>query len=151
MPQKIMNEEIKKYQGRIYYLDLRTDRYGNKLTPRAEKATWIFDTSCYDHCSFELHHVIKFTPYEKNTSWYKERGLENCLILIPKKMHQHLENPIHGLTDDEFFELYKIHKYEILFIKDEFEKGNYPLILSKPSEYEIDYDGCFDELEEGVC
>lgn len=73
---KIMNNEIKKYQGRIYYLDIQKDIYGNLKRPRIEQAVWIFDTICYDHYSFELHHVIKFTHYEKNKDWYKNHGLE---------------------------------------------------------------------------
>lgn len=147
---KIMNDEIKKYQGRIYYLDIQKDIYGNKKKPRIEKATWIFDTSCYDHFSFELHHVIKYTHYEHNKFWYKNHGLEMCLILIPKIMHQHLENPIYELSDEDFYNKYLIHKYELVFDKKEFDKGNFPAILTKPTEDEIEYDGCFDSLYEGV-
>ena len=62
---KIMNDEIQKYQGRIYYLDIRKDIYGNLKSPRIERADWIENTQCYDHCSFELHHIIKFTQFEK--------------------------------------------------------------------------------------
>lgn len=142
---KIMNEEIKKYQGYIYYLDMRS----NGLKPRIESADWIIDTSCYDHFSFELHHVIKFTHYEQNKQWYQERGLNMCLILIPKVMHQHLENPVYELPDDIFFRKYSIHKYELLFIKKEYEKGNYPAILTKGSN-KISFDdidlSCFDEV-----
>ena len=67
-----------------------------------------------------------------------------CLILIPKIMHQHLENPIYELSDEDFYKKYKIHKYELLFIKDEFYKGNFPTILTKSIEFE------YEELE-GVC
>lgn len=143
---KIMNSEIKKYQGRIYYLEERFDAYGNKKTPSIEPADWIVDTSCYDHCSFELHHVIKFTQFEQNKVWFKERGLENCLILIRKKMHQHLENPIHELPNELFYDIYKINKWELVFDKAEFFNGNYPKELSRPTQSELEYDGCFDSL-----
>lgn len=147
---KIMNTEIKKYQGRIYYLEERVDPYGNIKSPSVEPATWIFDTTCYDHCSFELHHMIKFTHYEQNKKWYQERGLENCLILIRKKMHQHLENPIHELPADVFYNTYKINKWELLFDKDEFFNGNYPKELSQSSQNELEYDGCFDSLDDSL-
>ena len=49
---KIMNDEIQKYQDRIYYLDMRS----NGLRPRVEPANWIKTTKDYDHFSFELHH-----------------------------------------------------------------------------------------------
>lgn len=143
---KVMNDEIKKYQGRIYYLEERFDAYGNMKTPSVEPATWIHDTSCYDHCSFELHHIIKFTHYEQNKKWYQSQGLENCLILIRKKMHQHLENPIHELPNEVFYNTYKINKWELVFNKAEFLNGNYPKVLSKPTQSELDYDGCFDSL-----
>ncbi len=148
---KIMNEEIQKYQGRIYYLELNQDIYGNQKTPAIKPADWIENTKCYDHCSFELHHVIKFTNFEKNKNWYIERGLNMCLILIPKIMHQHLENPMYELTDEEFYNKYLIHKYELLFIKSEYDKGNYPAILTKVSNL-ISFDdvdlSCFADCEQ---
>ncbi len=134
MPKKIMNEEIKKYFGRIYYLDMRKDCYGNQLAPRIERAFWIESTNDYDHFSFELHHLIKFTHYENNIQYYKNLGLTNCLILIPKILHQHLENPVYSLTDDEFYNKYKINRYELLFSKKDFEQGKYPFVLAKPAE-----------------
>lgn len=143
---KIMNSEIKKYQGRIYYLEEHFDLFGNIKAPKVEPADWIVDTTCYDHCSFELHHMIKFTHYEQNQKWYQERGLENCLILIRKKMHQHLENPIHELPNEVFYNTYKINKWELVFDKAEFFNGNYPKELSKSTQSELEYDGCFDSL-----
>lgn len=142
---KIMNEEIKKYQGYIYYLDMRS----NGLKPSIEPAEWIVDTSCYDHFSFELHHVIKFTHYEQNKQWYQERGLNMCLILIPKVMHQHLENPVYELSDDDFYKKYGIHKFELLFRKIDYLKGWYPAILTKGSN-EISFDDIDLSCFEGV-
>lgn len=142
---KIMNDEIKKYQGRIYYLNIRE----NGLKPTIEPAEWIVDTSCYDHFSFELHHVIKFTHYEQNKNWYQEHDLNMCLILLPKVMHQHLENPVYELPADVFFKKYGIQKYELLFNKKDYMCGNFPAIL-KRSSTQISFDdvdlSCFDEV-----
>lgn len=126
---KIMNDEIKKYQGRIYFLDIEKDIYGNLKKPRIERADWIFDTKCYDHYSFELHHVIKFGHWEHNKSRYLKEGLKMCLILLPKVMHQHLENPEFELSDDDFYRKYLIHKHELLFIKSKYDEGKYPAML----------------------
>lgn len=145
---KIMNEEIKKYQGRIYYLDQ------SSINPKILPAEWIVNTSCYDHYSFELHHVIKFTHYEKNRTWCQERGLNMCLILIPKVMHQHLENPIYELSDEVFFEKYRIHKHELVFIKKDYDCGKFPAVLKNGST-EISFDdldlSCFDGIGNEVC
>lgn len=141
---KIMNDEIKKYHGRIYYLDQ------SSLHPKISPAEWIVDKTCYDHYSFELHHVIKFTHFEQNKNWYQERGLNMCLILIPKVMHQHLENPIYELSDEVFFEKYQIHKYELLFSKKDYDCGNFPVILENGST-NISFDdldlSCFDGVK----
>lgn len=147
---KVMNDEISKYQGRIYYLDIRYDRYRNLIKPHISEANWIYNTKCYDHFSFELHHVIKFTQYERNKAWFEQQGLKMCLILIPKIMHQHLENPEYKLSDEKFYKKYLIERYELLFSKKQFESGKYPQILSKATFDEIEYDGCFDAVT-GEC
>ena len=141
-----MNDEIKKYQGRIYYLNQSKDFWGNDVTPTIEEANWINSTADYDHSSFELHHMIKFTHYEQNQNYYKSHKLTNCLILIPKVLHQHLENPIYELSEEEFLNKYKIEKWKLLFSKNNFANGNYPKELSKTSNDLTDYDGCFDSL-----
>lgn len=143
---KIMNNEIKKYQGRIYYFD--TDV--KKILP----AEWIFSTADYDHFSFELHHVIKFSQYEREKQCFRSRGLEMCLVLIPKVMHQHLENPLYELPDNIFYEKYGIHKYELLFNKKDFERGNIPEILSHPNtsaNFEDVDISCFDNIYSEEC
>ena len=143
---KIMNEEIKKYQGRIYYLNQDKDIYGNDVTPTIQEAHWINSTADYDHCSFELHHMIKFTHYEQNQKLYKNLNLKNCLILIPKVLHQHLENPIYELSEEDFLKKYKIEKWKLLFNIDSFNTGKFPKELSKQNTDEITDDGCFDCL-----
>lgn len=144
---KIMNDEIKKYQGRIYYLDIKKDIYGNFKKPSIESAYWIQNTNCYDHCSFELHHMIKFTQFEQNKKWFHEQKLNNCLILIPKILHQHLENPVYELTNEQFYKKYLIQKYELLFNKTDYFNDKYPLVLKNTNSHELEFDGCFDCLE----
>lgn len=138
---KIMNNEIKKYQGRIYYFD--TDV--KKILP----AEWIFSTADYDHFSFELHHVIKFSKYEREKQWFRSRGLEMCLVLIPKVMHQHLENPVYGLPDHIFFEKYGVAKFDLLFDNKDFAKGFFPKIL-RCENMIVNFDdvdiSCFDNI-----
>ena len=141
-----MNEEIKKYQGRIYYLNQGKDFWGNEVAPTIEEATWINSTADYDHNFFELHHMIKFTHYEQNQSYYNSLGLKNCLVLIPKVLHQHLENPIYELNENDFQTKYKISKWKLLFNKNNFDNGNYPSQLKTPSFDEISDGGCFDAL-----
>ena len=109
---KIMNDEIKKYP--VYYLEERFDCAGNKLTPYIGKAYWIESTKDYDHCSFELHHIVPFTDWEKNTKNVRELASQ-ALILLPKIMHQHLENPVYKLTKEDFIRVYKINPNQILF------------------------------------
>ena len=138
---KIMNNEIKKYQGRIYYFDTGV----KKILP----AEWIFSTADYDHFSFELHHVIKFSQYEREKQWFRSRGLEMCLVLIPKVMHQHLENPVYGLPDHIFFEKYGVAKFDLLFDNKDFAKGFFPKIL-RCENMIVNFDdvdiSCFDNI-----
>ncbi len=103
---KNMNEEIKKYNGRIFYFDV------NKKKIR--RADWIFSTADYDHNFFELHHVVPFTDWERNTRNVQSL-VNNALILIPKVMHQHLENPIYKLNKEDFERIYGINPDLILF------------------------------------
>lgn len=103
---KNMNEEIKKYNGRIFYFDV------NKKKIR--RADWISSTADYDHYFFELHHVVPFTDWEKNTRNVQSL-VNNALILIPKVMHQHLENPIYKLNKEDFERIYGISPDLILY------------------------------------
>ena len=115
MLKKIMNREIKKYIDHIYYLEERFDEAGNRLKPHIGLAHWITSTKDYDHCSFELHHVVPFTDWEKNTKNVQKKVAHNALILLPKKMHQHLEVPTFKLDKKTFEQVYKINPDEILF------------------------------------
>lgn len=103
---KDMQKEIKKYQGNIYYFDIQTKS--------VKLADWIYSTADYDHYSFELHHFVPFTDWEKNTKNVRSK-VNNVLILLPKVMHQHLENPVYKLPKNLFEQVYGIHPDLILF------------------------------------
>lgn len=115
MARYLMNNEIKKYANDIYYCELRYDSAGNVLTPHIGRADWINSTKDYDHCSFELHHVVPYTDWERNTKNVREIVGKNALILLEKRMHQHLENPIYRLSKKDFERVYGINPDVILF------------------------------------
>lgn len=103
---KNMNEEIKKYQGRLYFFD--------KISKKIYPAEWIQSINDYNHYGYELHHVIPFTDWEKNTRNVQSL-VNNALVLIPKVMHQHLENPIYKLNKEDFERIYGINPDAILY------------------------------------
>ena len=102
-----MNNEIKKYQGQIYYFD----RASHDIKP----ADWIENIDDYNHDTYQLHHVVPYTDWSKNTKNVQEKVGHNALILLPKVMHQHLENPIYRLDKSEFERVWGIHPDTILF------------------------------------
>lgn len=73
----------------------------------------------YTHGLYDLHHFIKDQDYQRNKDWYIKNGIKQKLILLPRQMHIHLENPIYALSKKQFFEKYKIKKEELLFNKKE--------------------------------
>lgn len=158
MLKKIMNREIQKYINNIYYLEERFDEAGNRLKPHIGLAHWINSTKDYDHCSFELHHVVPFTDWEKNTKNVQKKVGYNALILLPKKMHQHLEVPTFKLDKKTFEQVYNINPDVILFdinsklprTKDLFykhildtETGARPRNIYAPDFFDVDT-SCFD-------
>lgn len=112
-----MNKEIQKYKGHIYYFDC--------VTHDIRPAAWIDSIDDYNHQRYELHHVVPYTDWEEvNILRESDKPLppkydtmpkHNALILIPKIMHQHLENPIYRLPKDKFEQVYGIHPDLILF------------------------------------
>lgn len=115
MSEKRMNKEIRKYQNMIYYFEERFDNAGNKITPYIGEAYWINSTKDYDHYSFELHHVVPYTDWERDTKNVRTKVKHNALILLPKIIHQHLENPIYRLSKPDFERVYKINPDKLLF------------------------------------
>lgn len=102
---KDMNADIKAFN--VYKL------VGRRLVLAPE----IVDIYCYDHYFYQLHHFIKAQQYKSRPEWYFANGIEEKLILLPSNMHEHLESPIYGLSDDEFYRKYRIEKDVLLFNK----------------------------------
>lgn len=127
MLHKNMNKEIKKYQGCIFVFDSDTKR----IYP----ADWIQTTADYDHFLFELHHVVPFTDWEISCSRfrkYKKMPEQNALILLPKVMHQHLENPVYKLNKNDFEKVYGINPDIILFDVNSRIKRTAELFITNP-------------------
>lgn len=162
MARYLMNNEIKEHINHIYYLEERFDSAGNRLTPHIEKAYWINSTKDYDHTSFELHHVVPYTDWKLNTKNVQKLVEHQALILLPKVMHQHLENPIYRLSKTDFERVYKINPDKILFdVNSKSERtcnlfydlhitgGNYSpysILSTAPISFEDVDLSCFDEV-----
>lgn len=164
MAKYLMNNEIKEHINHIYYLEERFDSAGNRLTPHIEKAYWINSTKDYDHISFEFHHVVPYTDWKLNTKNVQKLVEHQALILLPKIMHQHLENPIYRLSKADFERVYKINPDKILFdVNSKIERtcevffkhyepnlsGDYPnntLFSKSPVSFEDVDLSCFDEV-----
>lgn len=105
--QKDMAKEIKKYRGHIYHFDI--------VTKQVLPAQWVENLDSYNHFECELHHYVPFTDWEHNTKNVRELVKNNRLILLPKIMHQHLENPLYKLPDMDFERIYGIDPKTLLF------------------------------------
>lgn len=102
---KSMNEDIKEFGvWELYY---------NRLRPRPDIQS-IYD---YNHYFFDLHHYIKAQDYKRNRDWYEMNNIMEKLILLPKKIHQHLEYPDFMMDNETFFKTYHIEKELLLFNK----------------------------------
>lgn len=102
---KDMNADIKAFK--VYGIQY------NRLIRLPE----IVDIHSYNHQCFHLHHYIKAQDYKRNSKWYIDNLIEEKLILIPTVMHEHLESPIYGLSDEVFYRKYKVSKDLLLFDK----------------------------------
>lgn len=100
-----MNEDIRNYP--IYQLT----PYG-ALVP----IDWINSVNDYNHSIFHLHHYIEKHHYNKNKQWYKDRDIEQKLILMTIPIHEQLHNiAIRTLSDEEFKQRYRISKWDLIF------------------------------------
>lgn len=100
-----MDEDIKKYD--IFTLT----RFG-----KLKKINWIKSTNDYNHYFFNLHHYIEKQHYEDNEQWYKDRGIQQKLILLPIAIHEQLHGiAIKNLNDEDFKARYKISKWALIF------------------------------------
>ena len=102
---KNMNEDIKAFK--VY--GIRQNRL--VLLPE------IVDIHSYNHELCQLHHYIKAQEYKRNKNWFIQNNIEEKLILMPTIMHEHLESPIYGLTDEQFYRKYRIEREILLFNK----------------------------------
>ena len=102
---KNMNEDIKAFK--VYGIKQ------NRLVLLPE----IVDIHSYNHELCQLHHYIKAQDYKRNKNWFLENNIEEKLILMPTIMHEHLESPIYGLTDEQFYRKYRIEREILLFNK----------------------------------
>lgn len=76
----------------------------------------IYSTEDYNHITHQLHHYIRQGAYNGNEQWYKSRGIEQKLILLPCYIHEQVhQQAIKNLTDEEFKEKFKISRWELLF------------------------------------
>lgn len=82
---------------------------------RLIKHPFIKSTEDYNHFTHNIHHYIKSSKYFKNQDWYKQRGIKQKLILMTIRMHEDLE--IYPISDEKFFQKYKIERKELLFNK----------------------------------
>lgn len=98
-----MQEDIERYS--IYGLS------NGKLIPLS-----IENVKQYNHFTHNLHHYIKKGEYARNQKWYNDRGIKQKLILLPIAVHEqvHLQ-AVKNLSDEEFKEMYKISRWELLF------------------------------------
>lgn len=103
---KDMNADIKAFK--VYKI------IAGRLVPAPE----ITDIYSYNHQYLQLHHYIKAQSYKNRMEWYQNNGIEEKLILMPTVMHEHLESPIYGLTDELFYKKYRISKELLLFDKN---------------------------------
>ncbi len=103
MKKPSMNKDIKRFG--VYRI----------LSKMLVTASHIKNTDDYDHYTHNIHHYIKSSKYYKNQDWYKQRGIEQKLILLPVQMHLDLEKS--AMSDAKFYQKYGIERTKLLFRK----------------------------------
>ena len=101
-----MNEDLKTYP--VYALMTNGLLY---------KLDYIKSTSDYNHSTHHIHHYIKQQEYNRNKQWFDDRGIKQKLFLLPVWLHHIVHNDPAGanLTDEEFFNKFKISRWDLLF------------------------------------
>lgn len=108
MRHKDMAKELKKWNDSVYAL--RTNGELTKIRLQS--------LNDYNHYLYHLHHYIPYQAYVRNPKWYKERGIEQKLILMSIKCHEQVEMiAIKNLSDEEFEQCYKISRWKLVFNK----------------------------------
>lgn len=77
----------------------------------------VFSTDDYNHQTHQIHHFIKQQEYKRRKDWFKFKGIKQKLILLPVWLHKAVHNDPAGpaITDEEFFKLFNISRWELLF------------------------------------
>lgn len=88
-----------------------------KLAPRGRLVqVALMTTDDYNHQITQCHHFIPYNLYKRDRKWYKERGIEQKLILMPTFIHEQVHNTaIKNLSDEEFTYRYGISRWELVF------------------------------------
>lgn len=103
---KNMKEELNLYKDEVYFLN----KSGKLIKISIETL------EDYNHLKYSLHHYIPYSVYIKNENWFKERGIEQKLILVSIQLHEHMHNLGNKLLSDaEFENRYKISRWELIF------------------------------------
>ena len=95
--------------------DIKNFKVFKILNGKLVAAPEITDIHSYNHYYFHLHHFVKAQEYKRNMQWYIDNRIEEKLIQIPVLMHEHLESPIYGLSEEAFYRKYGIRKELLLF------------------------------------
>ncbi len=107
-PKKDMAKELEKYKDRVFCLT---------KTGKLQKI-WLNSLNDYNHSKMHLHHYIEYSSYTGNENWYKERKIEQKLILVSIPLHEQIhEFAVKNLSDNDFYNQYKINRYELVFNK----------------------------------
>lgn len=105
---KDMKKELELYKDSVFFVNKSGDL----------QKIYIDSLDDYNHSECELHHFIQYQAFKQDPDWYKERGINQKLILVNKVMHEQIERrAIRNLTDDEFERKYKISRWKLLFNK----------------------------------
>jgi hypothetical protein len=96
-------EDLQKYQLYVYE--------NRKLIPIEPIESW-------NKYYMNIHHYIKQQQYKRNPQWFRDRGIEQKLFLIPISFHECIHNQgIKHLTDNEFYAQYGVKRSDMLFNK----------------------------------
>lgn len=108
-----MNDDIKEFG--VYLL-----ADSGALIP----TTWIQSTNDYNHNVMSIHHFIKQQEWKRNKQWYKDRGIEQKLILLPIPIHEQVHfQAIKNLSDEDFEKKFKISRYELIFNRRKYDEN----------------------------
>jgi hypothetical protein len=73
----------------------------------------IESTDDYNHYTHHLHHFITQQEWKRNKEWYKERGIEQKLILMPVWVHREIHDMQY--SDKEFEKKFNVSRWDLLF------------------------------------